>query len=40
MSAERLAEALIAATPYAGFLGVEAAWIDGAVAVVLPYRRP
>ena len=37
MSAERLA-AVLAATPYAGFLGVEASWIDGAVTVVLPFR--
>ena len=31
--------AYLAATPYAKFLGLEAAWTDGAVAVVLPYRR-
>jgi uncharacterized protein (TIGR00369 family) len=37
VSAERLAD-FIAATPYAGFLGVEAAWVDGEVEVVLPYR--
>ncbi len=37
MSADRLA-AFLAATPYADFLGVEAAWADGAVTVVLPYR--
>ena len=39
MSAEagRLA-AFLEATPYAGFLGVEARWVDGAVAVVLPFR--
>lgn len=38
MSAERLAAAL-AATPYASFLGVEATWLDGAVAIVLPFRQ-
>ncbi len=36
--AERLA-ALVAAMPYAGFLGVEANWSDGGVAVVLPFRQ-
>lgn len=36
VEAERLA-AFLAATPYAGFLGVEAAWTGVEVAVVLPY---
>lgn len=35
--AERLA-ACVAAMPYAAFLGIEAAWTGGEVAVVLPYR--
>ncbi len=30
--------AFLTATPYAGFLGVQAAWIDGAVEAALPYR--
>jgi uncharacterized protein (TIGR00369 family) len=30
--------AFLTATPYVGFLGVEAGWVDGEVAVVLPYR--
>jgi uncharacterized protein (TIGR00369 family) len=26
------------ATPYVGFLGVQAGWVDGEVEIVLPYR--
>ncbi len=39
MSGERLRLiAFLTATPYAGFLGVQAGWIDNQVAVVLPYQ--